>query len=219
MAIVAVLAAITVSTGILDLRGVVARLRGGPAPDRASAPAAAPSPAIPVAAISELRVVTAPAGAEVFLDGAPRGISPSVVLLPADGGAHRISARAAGWDEASLSWTGAPPPLVALNLRPLGDVDGPLPRIATLVVESVAPGATLRLVAPEARAIGPGTWAVAVSLPREGSAWGEAEVVLEARRADGSPAGVEADAALGTGTLRIGVTDATAAAPVRVRVR
>lgn len=219
MAIVAVAAAITITTGILDLRGLVARLRGRPAPERASAPAAAPSPAIPAAAISELRVVTAPAGAEIFLDGAPRGVSPAVVLLPADGGAHRVTARAAGWDEASLSWTGAPPPLVALNLRPLGDVGGSLPRIATLVVESVAAGSTLRLVAPEARAIGPGTWAVAVSLPREGSAWGQADVVLEARRADGSPAAIEAGAAAGTGTLRVGVTDALAGSPVRVRVR
>jgi hypothetical protein len=219
MAIVAVAAAITITTGILDLRDLVARLRGRPAPERASAPAAAPSPAIPAAAISELRVVTAPAGAEIFLDGAPRGVSPAVVLLPADGGAHRVTARAAGWDEASLSWTGAPPPLVALNLRPLGDVGGSLPRIATLVVESVAAGSTLRLVAPEARAIGPGTWAVAVSLPREGSAWGQADVVLEARRADGSPAAIEAGAAAGTGTLRVGVTDSLAGSPVRVRVR
>jgi hypothetical protein len=219
MAIVVVAAAITITTGILDLRDLVARLRGRPAPERASAPAAAPSPAIPAAAISELRVVTAPAGAEIFLDGAPRGVSPAVVLLPADGGAHRVTARAAGWDEASLSWTGAPPPLVALNLRPLGDVGGSLPRIATLVVESVAAGSTLRLVAPEARAIGPGTWAVAVSLPREGSAWGQTDVVLEARRADGSPAAIEAGAAAGTGTLRVGVTDSLAGSPVRVRVR
>ena len=219
MAIVAAAAAITIATGILDLVGLMARLRGAPAQERASAPAASPSPAIPAAAISELRVVTAPAGAEIFLDGEPRGVSPAVVLLPADGGTHRVTARAAGWDEASLSWTGAPPPLVALNLRPLGDVDGPLPRIATLVVESVAPGAMLRLVAPEVRAIGPGTWAVAVSLPREGSAWGQAEVALEARRADGAPAVIEAGAAAGTGTLRIGVTDALAGSPVRVRVR
>jgi hypothetical protein len=109
--------------------------------------------------------------------------------------------------------------LVALNLRPLGDVDGSLPRIATLVVESVAAGSTLRIVAPEGRAIGPGTWAVAVALPREGSAWGQAEVVLEARRGDGAPAVIEAGTAAGTGTLRIGVTDALAGSPVRVRVR
>jgi hypothetical protein len=60
---------------------------------------------------------------------------------------------------------------------------------------------------------------VAITLPRDGAGWGSAEVVLEARRADGSPAAIEADAASGTGTLRVTVTDRSVAAPVSVRVR
>lgn len=223
LATVAVALAVAMATGVLDLRALAARWRGSP--DAASGAASTgtagtPSaPRAPPAPIAELRVVTAPAGAQVLLDGEPRGIAPAVVLLPSDGGAHRISARADGWDEASFAWSGAAPPLVALNLVPRAGFEAPLPRTVTLAVASVAPGTTLRIAAPEPATIGPGTWAVAVTLPREGAGWGTAEVVLEARRADGSPAAIEADAASGTGTLRVTVTDRSVAAPVSVRVR
>ena len=223
LAFVAVAAAITVATGVLDLGRLAARWlgrgAGTPATTPSSPAGASPAPRAPAAPIAELRVMTAPAGAQVMLDGEPRGISPAVVLLPSDGGTHRITARADGWDEASFAWTGAAPPLVALNLVPRTGFEAPLPRAVTLAVASVAPGATLRIAAPEPAPIGPGTWAVAVTLPRAGTGWGSAEVVLEARRADGSPAVIEADAASGTGTLRITVTDRSAAAPVSVRVR
>lgn len=223
LAIVAVAAAISVATGVLDLRRLAARWLGGgagaPAAATQSPADASPAPRAPAVPIAELRVVTAPSGAQVLLDGEPRGIAPAVVLLPSDGGAHRITARADGWDESSFAWTGTAPPLVALNLVPRAGFAAPLPRTVTLAVASVAPGTTLRIAAPEPATIGPGTWAVAITLPRDGAGWGSAEVVLEARRADGSPAAIEADAASGTGTLRVTVTDRSVAAPVSVRVR
>lgn len=220
LATVAVAVAVAVATGAIDLRALVALWRASPDAAPGAAPAGAPSaPRAPAAPIAEMRVVTAPAGAQVMLDGEPRGVSPAVVLLASDAGAHRVTARAEGWDEASFAWTGTVPPLVALNLAPRQGFDAPLPRVATLAVASLAPGATLRVASPGSTPIGPGTWSVAVTLPRAGAGWGAAEIVLEARRADGSPAFIEADAATGTGTVRITVTDRSAPSPVSVRVR
>lgn len=223
IAAVAVALAVAMATGVLDLRALAARWRGSPDAESGAASAdttgTPTAPRAPAATIAELRVVTAPAGAQVLLDGEPRGIAPAVVLLPSDGGAHRITARIDGWEDASVAWTGAAPPLVALNLAPRAGFESPLPRVVTLSVASVAPGIALRITAPESTPIGPGTWAVAVTLPRAGAGWGTSEIVLEARRADGAPATIEAGAADAAGTLRIPVTDRSAAAPVSVRVR
>jgi tRNA A-37 threonylcarbamoyl transferase component Bud32 len=223
IAAVAVALAVAMATGVLDLRALAARWRGSPDAESGAASAdttgTPTTPRAPAATIAELRVVTAPAGAQVLLDGEPRGIAPAVVLLPSDGGAHRITARIDGWEDASVAWTGAAPPLVALNLAPRAGFESPLPRVVTLSVASVAPGIALRITAPESTPIGPGTWAVAVTLPRAGAGWGTSEIVLEARRADGAPATIEAGAADAAGTLRIPVTDRSAAAPVSVRVR
>jgi tRNA A-37 threonylcarbamoyl transferase component Bud32 len=223
IAAVAVAIAVAMATGVLDLRALAARWRGSPDAESGAASAdttgTPTTPRAPAATIAELRVVTAPAGAQVLLDGEPRGIAPAVVLLPSDGGAHRITARIDGWEDASVAWTGAAPPLVALNLAPRAGFESPLPRVVTLSVASVAPGIALRITAPESTPIGPGTWAVAVTLPRAGAGWGTSEIVLEARRADGAPATIEAGAADAAGTLRIPVTDRSAAAPVSVRVR
>jgi tRNA A-37 threonylcarbamoyl transferase component Bud32 len=223
IAAVAVALAVAMATGVLDLRALAARWRGSPDAESGAASAdttgTPTTPRAPAATIAELRVVTAPAGAQVLLDGEPRGIAPAVVLLPSDGGAHRITARIDGWEDASVAWTGAAPPLVALNLAPRAGFESPLPRVVTLSVASVAPGIALRITAPESTPIGPGTWVVAVTLPRAGAGWGTSEIVLEARRADGAPATIEAGAADAAGTLRIPVTDRSAAAPVSVRVR
>jgi hypothetical protein len=95
-----------------------------------------------------------------------------------------------------------------------------LPRVVTLAVGPMPKGCTLSLVAPERRALGEGSWAVEVVFGRDaGGAWRTEELVLEARRANSTPATVRAGGASGTGTVKVPVAVEGTVRVVDVQVR
>ena len=216
---VLVLAAIAVAFGFFDLRAVFMHLRGG----GQGAPSAAPSP--PSAAVRELRVVTAPAGAQVRVDGEPRGAAPCVVLLPDGGGPHELSISLKGWNEQRVSWKPGDAPLLAVNLSPAAAVDA-MPRVFILDVAPLPAGTSLELGSrvrtdpPGQGRVPSGISCVELWFTREGHGWRCREpLALVARRADGSAAEIEAGASRGTGTLRLDLPPEAARDPLRVRVR
>jgi hypothetical protein len=108
--------------------------------------------------------------------------------------------------------------LLALNLAPPDGV-ALLPRVVTLVVGPIPKGGSVSLVSPEARVLGEGTWAVEVVFGRDAAGWRAEELVLDARRADGTPATVRAGQGSGTGSLTVRVTPEDAGRPIAVQVR
>lgn len=219
----AAVAAVLVAFDVVPLAKVVARLRGqAPAPqqEQGGAQPAAPAGPAPAPLVAELRIVSAPGGAEVRVGGEPRGRTPGVVLVPhrRNGESVAIDLRLAGWKDAQLRWTVGSTPIVAVNLEPAGAVPDALPRILTLDVGALPAGASLRLVAPERRDLQAGTWCVEVPFRRAGAGWSPASIELEARDAAGAPLGIELGTRDAAGTARLDVRPEDAASPVRVRV-
>lgn len=210
--------ALAVAFGWVDVRAVVARAReftGAAATDGAGG--GDPSSG---AASERARVVVAPRDARIEVDGVPVGTGSAEIAPRADGAPRTVVARLDGWGEARTTWTGRRDGgLVALNLAPPEGV-ALLPRVVTLAVGPMPKGCTLSLAAPERRALGEGAWAVEVVFGRDASgAWRAEELVLEARRANGTPATVRAGGASGTGTVRVPVSIDGAGAAVDVQVR
>jgi predicted Ser/Thr protein kinase len=214
-------AALAVAFGLVDLRAVANRARaawqGAPAVDparedaeRAERGAAAPK-------LVEFRVVTAPPGAEVRVDGEPRGRAPAVVLLPA-GTSHRVEATLDGWRPAVADWRDGDPD-VGLNLEPAAD-PAVLPRLFAIDAGTLPRGASLRVAAPVAQALGPGTSFVAVTFERAADGtWAAPALVLEARDASGRPLRIEHGTRESAGTAEIPLRADEAGARIRVRVR
>ncbi|MFM1937003.1 MAG: Serine/threonine-protein kinase PrkC [Planctomycetota bacterium] len=221
---VLVVAAMLIAFGVVRPADVLGRMRGAPVGD---APAGdrpstrAPSGATPAAAaprVVELRVMSAPAGASVTVDGEPRGVTPAVVLVPDAASVHRVAVEHAGWGSWTGSWRSADAPLIVANLDPPGSYTGPLPRVAMLVVKPLPAGSTLRLVSPAQMTLGAGTWGVPVQLAPDGARWSDAELVLEAADRDGRPAPIRAGARSGVGRVIVPVGASGSGAPVEVSV-
>lgn len=223
-AIVLVLAlvagALAVAFGLVDVRALVARAReltgaaanGGKGGDAPASGAAA--------ATERARVVVAPRDARIEVDGMTVGTGSAEIAPRADGAPRTVVARLDGWGEARATWTGRRDGgLVALNLAPPEGV-ALLPRVVTLAVGPMPKGCTLSLVSPEARALGEGAWAVEVVFGRDAAgAWRAEELVLEARRANGTAATVRAGGASGTGTVKVPLSAELVGRPVDVQVR
>jgi hypothetical protein len=217
-------AAVLVAFDVVPLGRIVARLRGEqPAPqqDQGTAPGAAPGPAAAATLVAELRVVSAPGGAEVVVAGEPRGRTPGVVLVPyrRNGETVAIDVRLPGWKDARLQWTVGTTPIVAVNLEPSGAVPDALPRIFTLDVGALPAGTSLRLLAPERRDLQAGTWCVEVPFRRAGTGWAPAVIELEATSSGGAAPLVELGTRESPGTARMDLRPEDASSPLRVRVR
>jgi len=212
--------ALAVAFGWIDVRGVVARARELTGAG-ATTGAGDGAPASDAAAASErARVVVAPRDARIEVDGVPVGTGSAEVAPRADGAPRTVVARLDGWGEARTTWTGRRDGgLVALNLAP-PEGAALLPRVVTLAVGPMPKGCTLSLAAPERRALGEGAWAVEVVFGRDPSgAWRTEELVLEARRANGTPATVRAGGTSGTGIVKVPMSIDGAGAALDVQVR
>lgn len=225
---VLVAAALAVAFGLVDLRAVTARARslwgGQPAAQSgAGSPEAAPAKA----AVMQFRVLASAPDAVVRVDGRERGRAPAVVLLPEDGAAHEVTVAAAGFDEWRGSWRAGDAAVVAANLSPAGPVDS-LVRILVLDVGTLPRGAMLRLASklacdppPGADGLRAGITCVTVPFARTGpgAPWTPADaLVLQAVRADGTPAEVEFGATRGRGEVRPALGPDEASGRIRVRV-
>ena len=204
--------ALAIAFGVVDVRALVVRAReflGGAAP--AAVEAAVPS--------ERARIVTAPRDARIEIDGEPAGTGTAEIAPRPDGSPRTVVARLDGWGEARTAWSGRRDGgLLALNLAPPDGV-ALLPRVVTLVVGPIPKGGSVSLVSPEARVLGEGTWAVEVVFGRDAAGWRAEELVLDARRADGTPATVRAGQGSGTGSLTVRVTPEDAGRPIAVQVR
>ncbi len=171
------------------------------------------------AKVSEVRVLSAPAGAEVTLAGQKYGRTPALVPLP-DGPQVRVDfdLTMPGYKPARIFWKAGTPPIVAANLEPLGEVSL-LPRIFTLEVGPMPAGAVLRLVAPDRRDLGAGTWCAEVPFHREAGGWAPRTIELQAVSATGAPLEIEMGMQKAQGSIRYEVRPADAATHIRVRVR
>ncbi len=226
----AVATALAMSLGLIDVRALLARGRTwfdnatGAAPDSGapsgSAGSSAPSgPVVPAPGIrmSEFRVLSAPPGASVTVDGAPRGRTPAVILIPASQEVHSVEVSLEGWSSARARWSGADTPIIALNMEPLATVER-LPRLFTLEVGQLPRGAVLRITAPEARELAAGTWCVEVPFVQREGAWDAPPIVLTAVDASGKPLLIEHGTHQSTGEARLAVRADEAHNPIRVRV-
>lgn len=220
-----VLAAMLVAFGVVRPSEVIDRIRGTPeGAGRASESPASPARqgagarVAPTPGVVELRVMSAPAGASVTVDGEPRGITPAVVLVPDSGQPHRVAVDQAGWGSWSGSWRAGDAPLLVANLDPPGTFAGPLPRVAMLVVKPLPAGATVRLVNPASMDLGAGTWGVPVELRRDAQRWADAELVLEALDREGRPAPLRAGARSGIGRVTVSIGAAGMGGPIEVSV-
>ena len=225
-----VAASLAVAFGLVDLRGVSARARsmwgGEPVPGPVAGPDGRPADA-PKAAVLEFRVVASAPDAVVRVDGRERGRAPAVVLLPEDRAAHEVTVAAPGFDEWRGSWRAGDAAVVAANLSPAGPADS-LVRILVLEVGALPRGAMLRLASklacdppPGADGLRAGITCVTVPFTRAGAdrPWTPAdELVLQAVRADGTPAEIEFGATRGRGEVRPALGPDGASGRVRVRV-
>jgi serine/threonine protein kinase len=226
--VLVVAAALAISFGFIDMRAVLARGRawvgmsaGTVSSDgsnfensNAAAPIAVPPPNV---RMSEFRVLSAPLGASVTVDGTPRGMTPAVILIPASAAVHVVEVSLEGWSSARASWSGADTPIVALNMEPLSAVDR-LPRLFTLEVGQLPRGATLRITAPEARALTAGTWCVEVPFVQREGVWQAPEIVLVASDAAGKPLLIEHGTRQSAGEARLIVQPDEANSRIRIRV-
>jgi predicted Ser/Thr protein kinase len=220
LVLASVVVALAVAFGLVDVRALVAGAKertGAAAINGAGAGAPAGDGA---AATERARIVVAPRDARIEVDGEPVGTGTAEIAPRADGAPRAVVARLDGWGEARASWGGRRDGgLLALNLVPPEGV-ALLPRVVTLAVGPMPKGCTLSLVAPERRALGEGSWAVEVVFGRDaGGAWRTEELVLEARRANSTPATVRAGGASGTGTVKVPVAVEGTVRVVDVQVR
>lgn len=223
-------AAIAVAFDLVDVRALIARARGlaGTAPaetpvsTESTAKGGAPAPA----ALAELRIVSAPSGAQVTVDGEPRGRTPAVVLLPGGAAQHAVAVALEGWREWRGAWKVGDPAVIAANLAPLAEGDS-LVRVFALDVGELPRGTSLRLrsklrAEPSGTdgALRSGTVCVEIPFTRApGGTWSPADaLVLVAAHADGSPAEIEFGVTRGKGEVRPTLVPDDAGTRIRVRV-
>lgn len=169
--------------------------------------------------VLELRVVSAPVGATVTVDGEPRGVTPAVVLVPGPVGDRvDIEVKHPGYRDASVFWKPGMAPIVAANLDPV-DAPAKLPRIFTLDVDALPAGAKLQLAAPQRRELGSGTWCVEVVFDRAGEGWATGAIELEALSASGAPLNIAIGTTESNGRIHHEVSADEASQRLRVRVR
>lgn len=217
--------AVAVGFGLVDVRALLARakaLAGGAAsqPSEPSAGAGSAPPPAPAAAVDELRILSAPPGATVRVDGEERGRTPAVVLLPASGAERRIELSLDGWKPARMPWkpAGASSGTIAVNLDPSAPVDA-MPRIVTIDLGNPPRGATVQLVAPMKLRLNAGRNFVEVPFARAAAGWSPASLSLQATDASGRPMRIEHGTRESTGTAELAVAPEDADSPIRVRVR
>lgn len=196
-------AAIAVAFDLVDVRALIARARGlagtAPAEVPLSTEPAAKGGATAPATLAELRIVSAPRGARVTVDGELRGMTPAVVLLPGGAAQHSVSVALDGWGEWRGTWKASDPAVIAANLAPLAASDS-LVRVFALDVGDLPRGTSLRLrsklrAEPSGTdgALRSGTVCVEIPFTRApGGTWSPADtLVLVAAHADGTPAEIE----------------------------
>ena len=220
-------AALAVAFDLVDVRALIARTRGlaGAAPaetpvsTESTAKGGAPAPA----ALTELRIVSAPSGAQVTVDGEPRGRTPAVVLLPGGAAQHAVSVVLDGWGEWRGTWKSADPAVIAANLAPApGAVR--MERVFALDVGALPRGATLTLLTkaphePASDRLAAGTACVTLEFAFRDGRWVPSEPLsLAATHADGTPAEIELGASRALGQVTVSPSPDDAAARIRVRV-
>lgn len=224
----AVAAALAISFGFIDIRPLLERGRAwvgmssahgtGDEDDRQSASASAKVGLSPAnVRMSEFRVLSAPLGASVTVDGTPRGVTPAVILIPASTTEHVVEISLEGWSSARTSWSPADVPIVAINMEPISPVER-LPRLFTLEVGQLPRGATLRLTAPEPRELTAGTWCVEVPFVQREGAWQAPDIVLVASDAAGKPLLIEHGIRQSVGEAHLAVRPDDANGHIRIRV-
>jgi hypothetical protein len=225
--VVLVAGSLAVAFGWVDLRAITSRMRGGPGAGPVEVGAADAGAPAAAAKVMDFRVIASAPGASVRVDGAERGRAPAVVLLPQDGRPHEVEVSAEGFGTWRGAWRQGDPPVVAANLEPTADVDS-LVRLLVLDVGALPRGAMLRLASklaceppPGIGGLQPGITCVTVPFTRSGNGapWQPADaLVLQAVRADGTPAEIEFGAMRAMGEVRPALTPQDASARVRVRV-
>ena len=167
--------------------------------------------------MSQFQVISAPLGASVTVDGAARGRTPAVILIPASAATHTVELALEGWQTARASWMGADTPIVAINMEPTAAVEL-LPRLFTLDVGALPRGATLRMSVPEDRQFTAGTWYVALPFVKSAGAWQAQDIVLAASDAAGKPLLIEHGTRQSTGEARLTLLPGDANIRIRIRV-
>jgi len=238
----AVALALAMSFGLIDVRALVERGRAwiagatgtasgtatgstGPSgnpgdaavPGSSAASGASSSAPAPGVRMSQFQVISAPLGASVTVDGAARGRTPAVILIPASAATHTVELALEGWQTARASWMGADTPIVAINMEPTAAVEL-LPRLFTLDVGALPRGATLRMSVPEDRQFTAGTWYVALPFVKSAGAWQAQDIVLAASDAAGKPLLIEHGTRQSTGEARLTLLPDDANIRIRIRV-
>lgn len=169
--------------------------------------------------VEQVQVVTSPEGANLTVNGEPRGVSPALVLAELSrGGSVEIAASKEGWGSASIVWTqGKDPPLMALNLTPT-DAPARLERVFLLKVDGLARGASLRVVEPVERPVTESADTVKMEFVRTGGKWQPTPLTLEARDAAGRPLALQVGARRGVGSVSFEALPEDARQPLRVRI-
>lgn len=171
-----------------------------------------------VAQMVQLRVVTAPEGAAISVNGESRGLSPAVVLTEvAPGGALQIDVAKEGWQSATTQWSSAKDtPLVVFNMTPTAETDA-MQRVFVLDISAMPKGSSLWLTEPVKQQLKPGADAVLAHFTRQTQAWEPVTLVFEAADAAGKPLQLQIGSRQGKGTVKYQVRPDDARSKIRVR--
>lgn len=218
--------AVLVSFDVIPVRQVVGKVREFSGTRQAAADTkeggAAKAGATKMSApglVEQVRVVTAPEGASISVNGEAKGISPALALAKvAPGGSIEIEVSKDGWQTARTRWTqGKDAPLVVLNMVPSTATDR-IQRAFVLDTAGLPAGAHLRLTSPVSMAVGAPVEAVVVDFTRENGKWIPVELALEAIDRQGKPLPLQVNARRGLGQVSYDVQPDDARHHLRVRV-
>ncbi len=169
--------------------------------------------------VEQIRVITAPPGAEVRLNGESRGLSPAVVLaefMPR--GVLQFNATKEGWQPATAQWaSGKDSPLVVFNLVPQSDVQE-LQRAFVLDVGTLPKGATLTVTSPTQQNLKAGADAVLVDFKKVKEQWQSVPITFQAKDASGKPLSIQIGARRGVGTVSYDVLPEDVRNKLRIKV-
>ncbi len=211
--------AVLVAFDVVPIKQLVTRVRTAAGGSTAEAIEAAPPPGVDVPLnVEQIRVLCAPEGARVRVNGEDRGLAPAVVLTPVPkGGDVEIEVLKDGWQPTKVRWTqGKDLPLVTVNLTPAGRVDA-MERIFLLSIPQLPEGASLSLVKPQRATLQPGAQPVMVGFTRQDEKWQSAPIELELRDAAGKPLPLTVGLKKGVGAVSFTVMPEDIRQPLRVR--
>ncbi|MBL9141202.1 MAG: serine/threonine protein kinase [Phycisphaerae bacterium] len=213
--------AVLVAFDVIPARQIVGKFREftGTRTATADESPVLPKPAPGATFIQELRVVAAPVGASIRVNGEPKGVAPAVVLASMSrGGSIEIEVSKDGWQTASTRWTqGKDAPLAVLNLVENQPSDR-LQRAVVMDVTGLPQGGRLRLKNPIRQALSTPVDAVVVDFFKNDGKWQPVTLEFDAVDANGAPLALQVGARWGSGTVSVDLVPDDVRHRLRVRI-